>query len=213
MPSNKSMSFSRQPVAPQRQNGKKRVAALLEAAKQVIAERGFEAATMAEIASRAGAPIGSLYRFFPNKDAVADALITDFRTIIDEAYRTLNAEAPCLSASELADALLDLMIDLRGQSKAIFAVTQGHTGWSARRGDFRADNHAHIARTLTMNHPDLDLSVSENIAVVVLQIMKLMASFAYDSNSGAGAGACEELRVMMRQYLAHRLPEQGGEAI
>jgi hypothetical protein len=29
---------------------------------------------MAEIAARADAKIGSLYRFFPNKDAVADAI-------------------------------------------------------------------------------------------------------------------------------------------
>jgi AcrR family transcriptional regulator len=42
----------------------------MEAAAAVIAERGFESATMAEIAARAGAQIGSLYRFFPNKEVL-----------------------------------------------------------------------------------------------------------------------------------------------
>ncbi|HXM07797.1 MAG TPA: TetR family transcriptional regulator, partial [Candidatus Acidoferrum sp.] len=53
-------------VEPQRRPGKLRVAALMEAGAAEIAERGFEGATMAAIAARAGAPIGSLYRFFPN---------------------------------------------------------------------------------------------------------------------------------------------------
>jgi hypothetical protein len=65
----------RAPLEPQRDVGRQRVAELLQAAAAVTQERGFEAATMAEIAARADAKIGSLYRFFPNKDAVADALM------------------------------------------------------------------------------------------------------------------------------------------
>jgi AcrR family transcriptional regulator len=44
---------------PSRRPGKLRVASLIAAAAEVIAERGYEAATMAEIAARAGAPNGS----------------------------------------------------------------------------------------------------------------------------------------------------------
>jgi hypothetical protein len=39
---------------PQRANGRLRVAAILEAAADVIAEKGYEAATMAEIDARDG---------------------------------------------------------------------------------------------------------------------------------------------------------------
>lgn len=44
----------------------------MEAAAAVIAEKGYEGATMAEIAARSGTKIGSLYRFFPNKESLAD---------------------------------------------------------------------------------------------------------------------------------------------
>jgi hypothetical protein len=60
---------------PQRRNGKLRVAAILKAGEAVIAEKGYEAATMAEIAARSNTKIGSLYRFFPNKEVLANALI------------------------------------------------------------------------------------------------------------------------------------------
>ena len=76
MDSNKSRPrFKRQAVEPRRRPGKERVAALMEAAASVIAERGYEAATMAEIAARANALVGSLYHFFPNKEVLAEALI------------------------------------------------------------------------------------------------------------------------------------------
>ena len=55
---------------PMQERGEKRVAGLLEAAAAIFAEVGFEAATMSDIAERAGGSIGSLYQFFPSKDVV-----------------------------------------------------------------------------------------------------------------------------------------------
>jgi len=46
------------------------VETILEAAHQVFAKQGFEAATTNQIAERAGISIGSLYQYFPNKDAL-----------------------------------------------------------------------------------------------------------------------------------------------
>jgi AcrR family transcriptional regulator len=58
---------------PKRQRGHLRVAAILEAGVAVFTEKGYDAATMTEIAARSGTAIGSLYRFFPSKDVLADA--------------------------------------------------------------------------------------------------------------------------------------------
>ena len=46
------------PKVPRQERGERRVAELLEAAEAVIAESGYEAATMSAIAERAGAAIG-----------------------------------------------------------------------------------------------------------------------------------------------------------
>src|SRR5258705_10489068 len=62
-------------VLPKRQRGKQRVAELLAAGAAVFAEKGYAAATMTEIAARAAAPIGSLYQFFPSKEALPDTLV------------------------------------------------------------------------------------------------------------------------------------------
>ena len=52
-----------------------RPAELLEAALAVFAEKGFAAARMEDIAARAGAAKGTIYLYFPSKEAVFEALV------------------------------------------------------------------------------------------------------------------------------------------
>jgi AcrR family transcriptional regulator len=51
------------------------VAAIVEAAAQVLESDGFEGFNTNAVAVRAGVSIGSLYQYFPNKDALTVALI------------------------------------------------------------------------------------------------------------------------------------------
>src|SRR5258708_40354736 len=125
MPSNKSRpNPGRGALEPRRRPGKERVAALMEAAASVIAEKGFEAATMAEIASRAGALIGSLYHFFPNKEVLADALIQRYGGIIDEGFAKIDSPAASMPIQALADALGYFLVENQGESKAIRALLE-----------------------------------------------------------------------------------------
>jgi AcrR family transcriptional regulator len=51
------------------------MAALLDAAAIELAEKGYADATTTAIAARAGVPIGSLYQWFPDKDALLYGLL------------------------------------------------------------------------------------------------------------------------------------------
>lgn len=59
---------------PKQQRGKQRVEKILDAAAEVFAEVGYEAATTHAIAVRANTAVGSLYQFFPDKAAIFRAL-------------------------------------------------------------------------------------------------------------------------------------------
>lgn len=48
---------------------------IVEAAARILEERGLEGYTTNAVADRAGVSIGSLYQYFPNKDAITIALI------------------------------------------------------------------------------------------------------------------------------------------
>jgi len=51
------------------------VDAILEAASQILRAQGVEACGTAAVAKRAGVSVGSLYQYFPNKEAIFEALI------------------------------------------------------------------------------------------------------------------------------------------
>ncbi|WP_109523536.1 MULTISPECIES: TetR/AcrR family transcriptional regulator [Nocardia] len=50
---------------------------ILDAAAHVFSEHGYAAGTTNRIAERAGVSIGSLYQYFPNKDAILRALMEE----------------------------------------------------------------------------------------------------------------------------------------
>lgn len=206
MDSNKSRSNHRRSVLePQRAGGKLRVASLMEAAAAVIAEKGFEAATMAEIAARAGAQIGSLYRFFPNKEVLADALIQRYSERIDEAFGKIEGQVASSSVNELADMLVDLLVELHGESKAITALLEARSDWSVKRAEFRKAALWRITQILMLRSPKLRPDLADDIAVVLLHNMKTMKALTLENGIATSPGAPAELREMNRLYLASKL--------
>lgn len=82
------------------------VAAILEAARRLLRE-GRHAVTTTAIAQRAGVSVGSVYRYFPNKNAILAAL---FERDAGEEARTLSEEPRWLpDESPLRDALVQLV--------------------------------------------------------------------------------------------------------
>src|SRR5713226_1057990 len=96
---------------PQQARGEQRIAAILQAAAQVFYEVGFDAATTNMIAQRAHTAIGSLYDFFPNKEAIAQRLgeqfCEDMHTLFDG---VLTDDLVELSLPQFIDRILDPLV-------------------------------------------------------------------------------------------------------
>lgn len=52
-----------------------RTAEILDSARRAFAEKGFDGASMQDIARKAGMSVGNFYRYFPSKAAIVEALI------------------------------------------------------------------------------------------------------------------------------------------
>jgi AcrR family transcriptional regulator len=111
--------------APKRQRGRLRVAAILETGREVIS---YDAATMTEIAARSGTAIGSLYRFFPSKESLADALLHHFAQRMTEGLATLAERAPEMTPERLATELVDLMLALQDERSFVMTLTDARGG-------------------------------------------------------------------------------------
>jgi AcrR family transcriptional regulator len=75
MPARRSGISLKQRKTPGQQRSAATVAAIVEAAARILETEGFEGYNTNAVADRAGVSIGSLYQYFPNRDAITRALI------------------------------------------------------------------------------------------------------------------------------------------
>lgn len=80
---------------PKQGRSKATVAAILDAAARILTESGYAAASTNRIAERAGVSIGSLYEYFPGKEAIfAELRRREGRTYYAELKAGLRPENP-----------------------------------------------------------------------------------------------------------------------
>lgn len=64
------------PAARRAERARMRRSQVLEAAKHCFRRVGFHSTSMAEIAKQAGMSVGHIYRYFPSKEALIEAIVT-----------------------------------------------------------------------------------------------------------------------------------------
>jgi len=99
---------------PKRQErGKLRMESLLKAAEDVFAEVGFERATTNLIAARAEVSPGSLYQFYPNKEAMAEAIASRYSSQLERLHQHMFEPGRRSSGSlaRLIDATVDPFLE------------------------------------------------------------------------------------------------------
>jgi AcrR family transcriptional regulator len=102
------------------------VARILDAAEEVFAESGYEAATNTEIAGRPGASIGSLYQFFPNKEAILDAVAARYLKRLKALYdEELSVEVARLPLSDLLDQAIRYLVKFEAENPALCTIFYG----------------------------------------------------------------------------------------
>ena len=75
-----------------------RVDAILSLARQAFVEKGFDGASMKDLARAAGMSAGNFYRYFPSKAAIVEALIARDLAEVEESFRAIAASPDPLAA-------------------------------------------------------------------------------------------------------------------
>ena len=121
------MPRNSQTEAPRRQaRGQKRIAQLLRAAGEIFAETGYENATTNAIAARAGVSPGTLYQFFPNKQAMAEALANEYARQNQALHeRVFDVSAASMPLRELIDRLVSPFLEFRRNAPGFEALFIG----------------------------------------------------------------------------------------
>jgi AcrR family transcriptional regulator len=96
---------------PVQARSKQTVAAIVQATAQVLMSDGYDRATTNRVAEKAGVSIGSLYEYFPNKEALvaelASAHIQELEERVDTVLGNSNNQAPASVVAALIRAGID----------------------------------------------------------------------------------------------------------
>lgn len=188
--------------APSRRRGHERVAALLSAASDCFVEKGFDATTMTEIAARAQASIGSLYQFFPTKEAVAEALITQHANGLNERMESLVAHTPSWSTEELAARLIRTFADYRKQHPAFATLVEAAGSLPSMLGrTIRQRMRDYLSQIIAIHAPGIAAGELRPAAMVVQQFMKAAVALESEQPANLRKAAQNQLQQALSLYL------------
>ena len=206
MPSVLSKPEAAKPVrrVPQQDRSERRVAEVLEAAAAVIAEVGYEAATMTQMADRAGASIGSLYQYFPNKDAIVRALRNQYADEMAARWLPLTALGSKLTIKQLVNRIFDVVIDFMENRPAYIPLLSAPKNYR-RDPAVRNRLRAHFAALFLERRPDMSPEAAFRIANVTVQIVKGMNPLYADAKPSERIEIVAEFKLVLTTYLTTRL--------
>jgi AcrR family transcriptional regulator len=188
--------------SPQRQRGHERVAALLAAASVCFVEKGYDATTMTEVAARAGASIGSLYQFFPTKETLAEALITDHAEALYARMERLVAQTPGWDTEELSTRLIRTLADYRKQHPSFVVLVEAGGSVPSMLGrTIRQRMRDYLCQILAIHAPGLAAGDLRPAAMVVQQLMKAAVALQSERPAALRQAAQTQLRRALALYL------------
>ena len=197
------------PRAPRRARGQLRVEALLAAAAQVFAGKGFDAATMTEIAAQSESSIGSLYQFFRTKEAVADALLGDQVDALWLRLDGLAERAPTLATPELGRALAVCFVEFRADHPSFATLVERPGPPSPLVAGVRRKVRERVEAILLRHAPRAERKTLRAMAPVVQHVMKSAVQLRADLEGAELRAAARELETMLVGYLVARLHPAG----
>jgi AcrR family transcriptional regulator len=183
-----------------RQRGHQRVEVLLGAAAQVFAERGYDAATMTEIAARAESSIGSLYQFFPTKPEVAQGVIALQAGELQARLAAMAEASAGWDVDELSARLVVALIEFRAAHPSFARLVDSPGAPAEQVQAVRQAMRVQLAQILAPHAAGLTKSRLAAVAVAVQQVMKAAVTLNTEAAPGTRA-ALVELKEMLRVYL------------
>ncbi len=192
---------------PQQTRGRQRIDLILDTAAQLFVEVGYDTATTNAIAERAGISIGSLYRYFPDKDAILRALAVrqqeQFHALYD---RVLAEDVAHLPLADILDRLIDPFLSLSTDSPVYGHILLGAdvspdlAAAGLRMEQEMIDRTADLLRRVS---PGLDERRAQLVATICkAEVKALLSLLSSSTDETFQAEVTREVKQMLLAYLA-----------
>ena len=192
--------------APVQRRSAERLSRILDACADLLDEVGYDSLSTRAVAIRAGVPIGSVYRFFGNKRAMADALAQrNLEVYIARVTERLRQQSGG-GWREAMDAVLDEYLAMKRTAPGFSLVDFGNQIPVGKRD---AEPNHRVADTLTAllsgvlgREPDDDL---RRAFLVATETADTLVHLAFRVAPEGDEGIIGEMRELLRAYLSRVL--------
>ena len=190
---------------PQQARGEQRIAAILQAAAQVFYEVGFDAATTGMIAQRAQTAIGSLYDFFPNKEAIAQRLSEQFCEDLRALAEGMLTDEQLVHVplSQVIDDIIDSLVEYHQTHpgfEALWLQSQGDPRLARIYQDLTETLIKKTAWILARRYAKSDEASILRASQVCIRTTHALLTLAGDG-PGLDSQIIAELKIMIHAYL------------
>jgi AcrR family transcriptional regulator len=199
---------------PRQERGRRRIDRILDAADQVFAKEGYEAATTNAIARRARTSIGSLYQFFPNKEAILHALaaryVAGLRAVHDA---MLGGDAVGVPLPELYDRIIGSLADFHAAHPGFQPLFHGSamSGHLAAACDELAQECvSRVDAVMAAREPGLDPARRRLCALINVHVIKALLPVAQASDPATRARLLAEIKTLLLAHMEVVLGRRGG---
>jgi AcrR family transcriptional regulator len=191
---------------PRQRRAEDTVAVLLEATERVVARLGYHATTTNHIAETAGVSIGTLYHYFPSKEALIEAVV---HRMWGEELDALRASANALATRPLAegiDVIIGALVSAVAQKLELYRRWYGEASHLGQLGVGleMTDVAVRIVRDTLVRHREEvwpeDLDFAADLVVKTALAVVRTATRDYPTQIASGA-LTRELGAMIRRYL------------
>lgn len=191
---------------PQQTRGRARVEAVLDACALLLWEEGPAELTMHKLAKRAKTSIGSLYHFFPDKEAVIDALcqrhMAALNNITGELELISSAQWCSMSTRTVIESLAQPYFHYIDTYPEMLVIINNSLGSNNdEKPALRRSIHANYEKVLELRLPALDTALLKTISFVLYNIPVGALQSLQDNNDYRERVLRTELLHAMVAYL------------
>ncbi|MEV5605659.1 TetR/AcrR family transcriptional regulator [Streptomyces sp. NPDC052299] len=192
--------------APVQQRSAERLARILDACAGLLDEIGYEQLSTRAVAQRAGVPIGSVYRFFSNKRALADALA---RRNLDSYAERITARLAAVETADWRGAIDAVLDEYLAMKRTVPGFALVDFGAPAPDEDPADDANQRVASRLAGllagqlgREADADLL---RAILVCVEAADALLKLAFRTDPSGDDALVAETRELIHAYLARRL--------
>jgi AcrR family transcriptional regulator len=189
-----------------------RIDALLDAAAEVVDEIGFDRLTTAMVAERAGASIGTVYRYFPDRivllQALRDRALLRYRRSVVAAIHDQNPEHWWNAVECAIDAFVDMF-----RTETGFRIIRFTDAERSGVPEEEVARDVSFARQFAdILSDEYGLPAGEDLAFrleIVVEIMDALINRAFLDDPAGDEKYISEARTVARDYLEKRYSSAG----